>query len=84
MTAHDTLRTQAEAHDTATLIGAMTILDAKATKTPAERMVLLSIYEVLEARHPEVDPIMESWSEDLETDATYAQALTAALAEVTA
>jgi hypothetical protein len=43
--------------------------------THARRMVI----EELEARFPEVAPAMDEWSNDLDTDITYAEALIAAL-----
>jgi hypothetical protein len=79
----DTLRTAASAHDDATLIGALGILDARPTMRPEERMVYAATCGVLEARYPAVDDYMNAWVDELDDGRTYAQALVAAIAEVT-
>lgn len=78
----DTIRTHTDTLDTATLIEGIAILDKPGT-TADERTVRCAMFQTLEARYPAVDPIMEAWAMDLESTATYAQALTAAIAEVT-
>lgn len=77
-----TLRTHTDTLDTATLLEGIAILD-KPDTTPDERMVRAAMCETLEARFPAAEPIMEEWTMNLESTLTYAQALTAAIAEVT-
>jgi hypothetical protein len=88
----DRLAEAASAHDDATLIGALGILDARirshvdaGTPVPQEeRMVYAATCGVLEARYPAVDDYMNAWVDELDDGRTYAQALVAAIAEVTA
>ena len=78
-----TLRTHTDTLDTATLLEGIALLD-KPDTTPDERTVRAAMFQTLEARFPAVDPIMDAWADDLEATTTYAQALTAAIAQVTA
>lgn len=77
-----TLRTHTDTLDTATLLKGIALLDRTDT-TPDERMVRAAMFETLEARFPAAEPIMEEWTMNLDSTLTYAQALTAAIAEVT-
>jgi hypothetical protein len=40
-----------------------------------DRVISAWIAEVIEARHPEVTPVMDAWADDLDATETYAEAL---------
>ncbi len=82
MTILDTLRAKTDTMPTDTLLEAVALLD-KAETTEDERIVRAAMFETIEARFPAVEPIMEAWALDLDSTATYAQALAAAIVEVT-
>lgn len=77
------LRTHTDNLSTATLLEGIGLLD-KPDTSPDERAVRAAMFQTLEARFPAVDPIMDAWADDLEATTTYAQALTAAIAKVSA
>lgn len=78
----ETLRSHTDNMSTETLLEGIALLD-KTTATGDERLVRAAMFQTLEARFPAVEPIMNQWAEDLESTTTYAQALAAAVAEVT-
>lgn len=78
---HLTMTTHAEllaTQSTAALVESLLILDATES-TPDQRMARAWIIEAIEARHPEVNPAMDAWADDLDTEVGYVAALLAAL-----
>lgn len=77
------LQTLTAKQDTETLLDSLSILEAiieaKPTDGKAERLARITIIEILEARHPYVDAVIEEWADSLDDPRTYGQVLAAAI-----
>lgn len=81
----ETLTEAARRQDTETLIGALALLPSMTSADAAERMTHAAICTVLEERIPAAEARMVAWSElAWGVELSYAEALLAAIAEVTA
>ena len=81
----ETLTEAARRQDTETLIGALALLPSMTTADAAERMTHQVICTILEERIPAAAARMVAWSElAWGVELSYAEALLAAIAEVTA
>jgi hypothetical protein len=70
MSTYDTLKDTASTRSTATILGALVILDAPG-RTPEQNLVRAALIDVLEQRHPEVDAATSAWAESLSDPRSY-------------
>lgn len=78
MTTIQTLKNKATEQSTDTLMGALYMLDAKASKDEAERITYAAISDTISERH-NLDAHLDAIFEDVTFMGTYAEALTIAL-----